>query len=638
MVKESVVQVVEASNDTLVMVGPELRKMESVDERKADVKDTFFRCMFTNVRSIMNNNKLDELRHELVEKDVDLLGIAESWTHVDISDAEISLEGYEMFRRDRGDRRGGGVLLYVKSQYVATNMSDRTAGLCETVWVSVKMEQGKEIVMGVCYRSPTADQKYEEELMKEIEQFAGGRVIIMGDFNHGDIDWENMQAEKLNSRQFMNKMQDLFLTQHVEQPTRDDRILDLVLSSEQDMIEELQVSNPVANSDHCVIQWQIRTNTKAQVEARNRLNFHKGRYDKICAELQELDWEQEFEGRDSEGMWKVLLAKLNECISKYVPKCKKREAGHPNWMGASIRKKIKKRDKEWKRFKQHPTREGELKYKSLRNSIVQEIRDAKRDQEFKLAMRIKEDPKSFYAYVRSKTTVKVKVGPLMKEGKLISDSEGMSEVLNEYFSTVFTVEDMGSMPEGSGHGCGSGLDKIGITEEQVVRAIKVLKDNKAPGVDGLNSTFIKGCIGGLVRPLVLLFNKSLATGQIPRDWKVANVSALFKKGSRKEPGNYRPVSLTSQICKLLEKVIKEEIVSYLEANELIGKSQHGFVKGRSCLTNLLEFIQALTEGIDQGEDMDVVYLDFQKAFDKVPHKRLLLKLRDMGIGEKSLSG
>jgi len=249
-----------------------------------------------------------------------------------------------------------------------------------------------------------------------------------------------------------------------------------------------------------------------------------------------------------------------------------------------------------------------------------------------LAEKIKDDPKSFYAYVRSKTSVKVKVGPLMKEGKLISDSEGMSKVLNEYFSTVFTAEDMGNMPKGSGHGCGTVLDKIEITEELVVKSIKVLKDNKAPGVDGLNSTFIKGCMGGLVRPLVLLFRKSLATGQIPRDWKVANVSALFKKGSKKEPGNYRPVSLTSQICKLLEKVIKEGIVNYLEANELIGKSQHGFIKGRSCLTNLLEFIQALTEGIDQGEDMDVVYLDFQKAFDKVPHKRLLLKVRDMGIG------
>jgi ribonuclease P/MRP protein subunit RPP40 len=515
---------------------------------------------------------------------------------------------------------------------VATNISDKTEGLCETVWVAVKTEYNREVTIGVCYRSPSEDQQYEENLMKEVTQFSVGEALIMGDFNHGDIDWNNLQAEKLNSRYFMNKVQDLFLTQHVEEPTRSDKVLDLVMSTEQDMIEDLQVLNPMANSDHCMIQWQFRLNTKAQVDDRNRYNFHKGRYDKICVELQEIDWDLEFEGKDVEGMWKILLTRLDQCRDKYVPKCKKRKEGHPSWMGASIRKKIKRREMVWKRFKQRPTFEGEMRYKMIRNSIIKEIRDAKKEQEFKLAEKIKEDPKSFYAYVRSKTSVKVKVGPLMEEGKLVSDSEGMSRVLNHYFSAVFTIEDRCNMPKGSGQGVIDGLERLEITEEHVIQSIKALKENKAPGVDGLNSTFIKGCMGGVVRPLVLVFNKSLTTGQVPQDWKDANVSALFKKGSRKEPGNYRPVSLTSQICKLLEKVIKEAMVSYLEGNGLIGNSQHGFRKGRSCLTNLLEFMQELTEGVDQGDDIDVIYLDFQKAFDKVPHRRLLLKLRDMGIG------
>jgi hypothetical protein len=220
----------------------------------------------------------------------------------------------------------------------------------------------------------------------------------------------------------------------------------------------------------------------------------------------------------------------------------------------------------------------------------------------------------------------------MKDGKIISDTEGMSKVLNEYFGTVFTKEDMRNMPKRCDTGNRVQLEQIVVTEEQVTQAIKVLQENKAPGVDGLNSTFIKGCKDGLIRPLVLLFNKSLATGKIPQDWRRANVSALFKKGSKKEPGNYRPVSLTCQICKLLERILRDVIVGYLEKQKLIGDSQHGFRKGKSCLTNLLEFMQVLTEGVDQGEEMDVIYLDFQKAFDKVPHKRLLLKLGDLGIG------
>jgi hypothetical protein len=139
----------------------------SIGEYKANaIRESGLRCMFTNIRSIMNNNKLDELRHELVEKQVDVLGIAESWTHPEVTDAEISLAGYDLFRRDRGNGRGGGVLLYVKNQIVATNISDKTKGLCETVWVSIRTEESDEVTIGVCYRCPSADQVYEENLLK----------------------------------------------------------------------------------------------------------------------------------------------------------------------------------------------------------------------------------------------------------------------------------------------------------------------------------------------------------------------------------------------------------------------------------------------------------------------------------------
>jgi retron-type reverse transcriptase len=120
-------------------------------------------------------------------------------------------------------------------------------------------------------------------------------------------------------------------------------------------------------------------------------------------------------------------------------------------------------------------------------------------------------------------------------------------------------------------------------------------------------------------------------GEIPEDWKNANVTAIFKKGGKNSPGNYRPVSLTSNICKIMERIIKDDIVNFLEKNQLIFNSQHGFRNKRSCLTNLLEFVEHVAEELDKGEPVDVIYLDFQKAFDKVPHKRLLEKLRAIGI-------
>jgi hypothetical protein len=119
---------------------------------------------------------------------------------------------------------------------------------------------------------------------------------------------------------------------------------------------------------------------------------------------------------------------------------------------------------------------------------------------------------------------------------------------------------------------------------------------------------------------------------MPEDWKRANITAIFKKGAKNNPGNYRPVSLTSQVGKLCEKIIKDEVVKHLESNKLITDSQHGFRNKKSCLTNLLEFCENIAGVIDDGDPIDIVYLDFQKAFDKVPHVRLLSKLKAHGVG------
>ena len=129
-----------------------------------------------------------------------------------------------------------------------------------------------------------------------------------------------------------------------------------------------------------------------------------------------------------------------------------------------------------------------------------------------------------------------------------------------------------------------------------------------------------------------MFNLSLEEGIVPSEWKEANITPLFKKGSRNKPENYRPVSLTSVICKLLETLIRDHMVEFLVKHKLINTSQHGFLKARSFLTNLLCFLEEITKWVNNGSPVDVVYLDFQKAFDKEPHQRLLLKVKSHGIG------
>ena len=136
--------------------------------------------------------------------------------------------------------------------------------------------------------------------------------------------------------------------------------------------------------------------------------------------------------------------------------------------------------------------------------------------------------------------------------------------------------------------------------------------------------------------MALLFNLSLATGAILEIWKLANVTPIFKKGAKTTPGNYRLVSLTSIICKVMESLLRDQIVIHLTENDLIYQSQHGFITKNSYLTNLLEYLETLSKLIDEGHAVDVVYLDFAKAFDKVPYAHLSAVLSSHGIGRDVL--
>uniref|UniRef100_A0A8C5M6F8 Reverse transcriptase domain-containing protein n=1 Tax=Leptobrachium leishanense TaxID=445787 RepID=A0A8C5M6F8_9ANUR len=151
------------------------------------------------------------------------------------------------------------------------------------------------------------------------------------------------------------------------------------------------------------------------------------------------------------------------------------------------------------------------------------------------------------------------------------------------------------------------------------------------GPDGIHPKLLKELSDVIAKPLTDLFNQSLLTGVVPEDWKLANVVPIYKKGSREESGNYRPVSLTSVVGKLMETMLKERIVEHLKTHRLQDQKQHGFTSGRSCQTNLIDFFDWVTKIIDTGGAVDIAYLDFSKAFDTVPHRRLINKLQSLSL-------
>ena len=176
------------------------------------------------------------------------------------------------------------------------------------------------------------------------------------------------------------------------------------------------------------------------------------------------------------------------------------------------------------------------------------------------------------------------------------------------------------------------LNDLSFNVEQVQKLLGGVNETKSKGADNMHPKLVRETAEQIaIKPLTLLFKKSLETGQVPTDWKIANITPIHKKGPKHVPSNYRPISLTSIVCKIMESIIRDAIIDHMEDNHLFTDHQHGFRKGRSCITQLIEVIDEWTENFDKRENMDVVYLDFQKAFHTVPHKRLLRKLEGYGI-------
>ena len=167
-----------------------------------------------------------------------------------------------------------------------------------------------------------------------------------------------------------------------------------------------------------------------------------------------------------------------------------------------------------------------------------------------------------------------------------------------------------------------------ITPEIVRVELGNLNPDKSPGYDLWHPYFLKELAGVIYKPLFILFKKSLKEGA-HSSWIKASITAVYKKGSKSEPRNYRPISMASVISKIMESIIRDAIVPHLMKNGILTDEKHGFVPGRDCITQLLLCMEEWTSMIE--EDFDIIYTDFSKAFDSVAHERLLRKLENVGL-------
>lgn len=277
-----------------------------------------------------------------------------------------------------------------------------------------------------------------------------------------------------------------------------------------------------------------------------------------------------------------------------------------------------------------------MEYAKARNAAKTEARKAIRDYEKEIAKQAKRNPKVFYRHVNNKLKTRNDIPNIRTgDGDEKFDDKQKADTFNNYFSSVYTAEDMKNMPYMIRRN-GAELTNVEVGEEEVLKLLLKLLPEKSPGPDCIHPRVLKECATELAYPLTQLFHTSLKEGTVPRAWKEATVSPIFKKGSRNVVSNYRPISLTSVCCKILEKLVRNALMQHLLSNNYISDNQHGFVYKRSCTTQLIIVVDKISELLDRGGSIDMIYLDFAKAFDTVPHNRLLMKLSGYGVGGKVL--
>ena len=609
------------------------------------------------------------------------MGISETWLKSH-KDAELNVDGYQLYRADRKRKRGGqrgrlsgGVAMYVNEDIANTIETSITFsnGVIELIGLYSASEN---LFIATIYRQPDdrtgGHRSTAEEFKAAIEKLSSSiaelpeptpNIIIGGDFNLPHAVWPECSSssgsssdEKSQIETMKKFMDEHFLQQHINGATHSaGNTLDLVLTNNSSLLHSFQCHIPLAStSDHYIVECQTQFKSTFDygqevkpdlISELDGLNFFDESimWDDVICDLQTYDWPSEFLNLTHDEMLIKFTDIIETVAKRHVP------------AKASVRKKSRtkiprvRRNLMRKRSKLHKKLQSadlsEIRQTNIQHKLVNIeilLQDSYKSQNTRNEQHavdaIRRNPKYFFGYAKKYLKTKSKIGPLLNENNEYTPvSKEMAEILRLQYESVFSDQLPNSVYTQSAKQATGELNDISFDCQDIIDAIGEIASTSSSGPDGVPAILLNKCKEVICVPLYTLWRKSLDMGTTCSPTQRTHIIPIHKGDHKGLASNYRPIALTSHISKIFEKVLRNKIVHYMESNNLFNLSQHGFRQGRSCLSQLLCHYEKILSLLEQGLNVDTIYLDFAKAFDKVDHKIILEKLALLGIGGNILN-
>ena len=390
-------------------------------------------------------------------------------------------------------------------------------------------------------------------------------------------------------------------------------------------------------SDHLLVSFSLTTEFRPSFnvhETQYVINFSKLNYLELAEYILNFDFSPCLNCNDIEIVWNQIRTIIHNAISLFAPKLKLRSRkNYPKWYNSKLRHHINRVRYFRRQSELYPTSTNTNRLEKEESFLLQLMSSTKSNYETVLVDEFAYNNNSkIYKYINSILQCKSLPATMYLSSQTATCDQDKVTLFNQFFESVYSKSDHNVSQSLLNCENLNFLNEIQITGQDVFTALSNLNPCKASGIDSIGPKVLKSCSYGLYEVLHHLFSLSLKSGKIPTEWKVHCIVPVYKSGDKCSIANYRPISLLCSVSKVLERLVYDKLFAFLENK--ISINQFGFLRNHSCVQQLLCFLHNISKALDNKSQFDVIYLDFMKAFDKVSHQNLLLKLQQLGIKGK----